>query len=964
MNDSIIKNLPNSTYRVQFSSKFTFEMAERLIGYFKSIGISHLYGSPIMNSRTDSTHGYDVISHDKFNPLIGSDEHFYNLSDRLKKHNMGFIFDLVPNHMGISKENKWWWDILENGQASQYSSFFDIDWYPPKQELTEKVLVPILGDHYGNVLTNGELKFRYDTVLGKIVLNYYEHEFPINPASYPMILEHKIDLLEGILEASNDDFQEFASISAQFKNLSKYNTADRTREKEIAYRRLSNLTKKNGIINDFIKENLLDFQVTEKEDNFCCTRLHLLLEKQNYRLAYWRVSSDEINYRRFFDVNDLAALSMENPQVFKATHEYIFKLIADKRIDGIRIDHVDGLSDPMKYFMSLQKKVGGILNINNEYDSSHLLNSSQLPFYIIVEKILAPIEKLPKNWAIHGTVGYEFLNALTNLFVESKNEKKITRIYHKFINNKIDYESLVIKCKKLIMKTALTGELTILANVLDKISEHNYITRDYTFNNLRESLIEIIAGFPVYRTYISENHLDTKCVDYCKWAIGAARKRAKSSDHSIFDFIENLMFHKFTDKKNIKIYNKMLSFTTKFQQYTAPLMAKGLEDTAFYRYNRLISLNEVGFNPQRFGISINEFHNQNQTRLAETPYSLLTTSTHDTKKSEDIRARINVLSEIPEIWDNAIRKFSQLNKKKKIKVNEELYPDKNDEYMFYQILLGIWHKSSPNEQDIVQLTSRLTEYMVKAAREAKFNTSWINVNQQYEDALCSFINKVMSSYDKHPFWKEFFNLYNKVLPAGYVNSLSQLTIKLTTPGIPDIYQGCELWNFTLVDPDNRKTANYENLTNIFYSKIKPLLENKKIITEKMFLPFENGEIKFYTQSKIMAMRNEYTDLFIKGEYIPIGIIGEKSHNVIAYARIHNEKVMIVVIPRFISHSTISSYNLCCDELFWKNSQLNIPQQISNQNFINILTNEEISISDTKISSLLKNFPVGVFLSID
>lgn len=937
-----ITKIPRATYRLQFNENFTFQEAKRIIPYLKLLGISHCYSSPLLCARSGSLHGYDIIDHNRFYPKIGSKEDFYEFSDELHRNGMGLILDIVPNHMGIGKENIWWTDVLENGQTSEFSSYFDIDWTPHKKELQGKVLVPILGKQYGKVLEDGELKLEFFRESGKIKLYYHEHEFPINPSSYPMILGYRLVVLESRLGSGNADFMEYQSIITALSGLPSHREIDgekiklRKREKDISLNRLKNLCQHNSVIENFIEENLKDFEHTN-ENSLARELMHNLLEVQAYRLAYWRVSIDEINYRRFFDVNDLTGLCVENPAVFKSTHSFILDLIEQKKVDGLRIDHPDGLLEPTDYFKILQKEIASRLKIDFDTEEENLLSSEKLPMYVVVEKILAPFEKLPKNWAVHGTVGYDFLNTLGGLYIEGKNEKVFTKIYNRFTGSNIDYQNLVIKSKRLIMKTCLGGELSVLANKLNKISESNYLSRDYTLNKLRDALMLIIANFPVYRTYISKEYKDSKDIDYIKWAIGAAKKQSSVVETSIFDFIEQILTLKLEKDKESSIYNDILNFTMKFQQYTGPLMAKGLEDTTFYIYNRLISLNEVGGEPRNFGIDVEDFHNFNLERIEKNPHNMLSTSTHDTKRSEDVRARISVLSEIPNIWQKRINRFSQLNKLKKTKIDEVLCPTKNDEYFFYQTLIGIWQ-----EDESIEITiSRLQDYMIKAVREAKVMTSWMNINEKYEEALKSFIKRVLTSPQKHPFWREFLPFAKAVSEAGEINSLSQTLLKLTSPGVPDIYQGCEVFNYSLVDPDNRRSIDFSNLQNI-------LFEN---LTEK--------NTKLYLTQKCLNFRKEKEFIFKQGNYIPLTVTGKYKDKIIAFLRKYKDEAFITIAPRLV-YNLFDPYTNQLSKDIWEDTGVNLPENFIFETAKDILNEIEIKQnSNIKISSIFKKLPLSL-----
>ncbi len=653
-------------------------------------------------------------------------------------------------------------------------------------------------------------------------------------------------------------------------------------------------------------------------------------------------------------------MSAENHSVFMETHSIILDMIEQKKINGLRIDHPDGLLNPSKYFNTLQKEVGERIGISFLNFEENQISSKRLPIYVIAEKIVAPFEKIPQNWAIHGTIGYEFLNSVNNLFLDGKNKKKFTGIYRRFINKEIDFNELVIKCKKNIMRTALTSELSTLSNYLNQISEKHYGARDYTLNSLREALTEIIASFPVYRTYISEDEKNNKDADYIKWAVGLAKKRSMSTDSSIYDFIEKILLCEFELNKETDIYREVLNFAMKFQQYTGPLMAKGLEDTSFYNYNRLICLNEVGGNPANFGTSINDFHNSNLQRLNMTPYGLLSTSTHDSKFSEDVRARISVISEIPDVWQKKINKWSRINKSRKIKTDDGFMPDKNDEYLFYQTLIGIWTQEAFNYRQ--KFIERLENHMIKAIREAKAHTSWIKINIEYENALCEFIRKVLNSPDNHLFWKEFLHFQKEISLRGYINSISQITLKFTCPGVPDIYQGNELWKYNLVDPDNRNPVNFNKYKKVL-NEIKPFL--KKYNENFSFLfPLESGKIKLFISLKLLNFKKKHHELFKKGNYIPLETKGTKAENLIAFMRNFENETAIIIAPRLI-------YNMISEETpfpvgkdIWKDTKIILPKAYKNQNWKDIFTEQILSEIDSelKTGNILNKFPVSLLYS--
>jgi (1->4)-alpha-D-glucan 1-alpha-D-glucosylmutase len=963
---SHIIKIPNSTYRLQFNSEFNFNKAKEIIPYLKQLGISHIYASPLQSPRKGSLHGYDIVDHSSINQEAGTIEEFNSFVDTLHYYEMGLILDIVPNHMGIGKENKWWMDVLENGQSSEYAHYFDIDWNPVKRELNDKILIPVLGDYYGNIVTSGQLNFKFSEETGKLSINYYEHEFPLNPSSYPAILEHRLDVLKTRLGSLNKDFLEYLSIITVFKNLPKHisieyeKRTERIREKNITFERLSKLCSRNYIIKGFIDENIADFQCS-KDNPVSIERVHSLLEEQVYRLAFWRVSSEEINYRRFFDINDLAAVCVEKPDVFTNINSFIINLIENKKIDGLRLDHTDGLLDPVNFYKKLQFEIAKKMRIDFDINEENLLSSEKLPFYIIAEKILALFEKLTPNRAIHGTVGYDFLNLVNGLFINSKNKSQITNIYHKFIGKELNIEEMVIECKKLIMNTSLTAEINVLSNHLNQISESYLYLRDYTLNSIKNALIEIISCFPVYRTYITKDEKSDTSKDHIKLSISLAKKSSLRTDTSIFDFIEKFLLLEYEPDIESEKYQNILKFALKFQQYTGPLMAKGFEDTFFYRYNRLIALNEVGGESDKFGSSKEEFHQANLDKMNTTPHSMLTTSTHDTKRSEDVRTRICVISEIPDEWQKAIEKWSSIN----FTSDSAVTIDKNDEYLIYQILIGIWPMEELTSKNCRDLINRIENYILKAAREAKVHTSWININSEYEDALCNFIKKILNYPDNHSFWKEFFPIQKKIATAGYLNSISQCVLKLSSPGVPDIYQGNEIFQFNLVDPDNRMAVDYSFAISLL-KKIQPVLNFDPLINDlnifnEILMPFESGALKLFFTATTLNFRNKNSDLFRLGKYIPVEVIGEKAENIVSFARLHNDQAMITVTPRLICNLISFDNPLQIKKEILGNTKIIIPEEIRDFSWEDIYTKENKKTKNNKIlvSEIFKILPSSI-----
>ncbi|MBN1654010.1 MAG: malto-oligosyltrehalose synthase [Deltaproteobacteria bacterium] len=962
--------IPTATYRLQMNSGFNFAKAKAIVPYLARLGISHVYSSPCLTARPGSLHGYDIVDHNAVNPELGGDQGFHDFIETLRRHAMGLIVDVVPNHMGVGHFNSWWIDILENGQASIYDGFFDIDWHPLKEELKGKVLVPVLGEHYGTVLAAGQLALVFDPEYGNFYITYFEHRFPISPRTYPVVLSWEMEWLETELGADSFRLQRFQSLLTAFRNLpDRHQTTEqskkvRNRDKELYKHSLASLCRKESRIREHIERAVRFFNQIDP-DKPEQSALHLLLEMQVYRLAHWRVATDEINYRRFFDINDLIALRMENPLVESATHRLLDELIAAGKIDGVRIDHPDGLSDPEKYLSRFTK----VFN-SNKSGFGEAAAEPQTPL-VYVEKILAPHERLPESWPVQGATGYDFCNQANGLFVAPQAERPLTQTYERFLGEKINFDEQVYQSKKLIMKTSLSSELSVLAKQLNDLSEPDLCRRDFTLNALRDALMEVVACFPVYRTYINQSgpsELDRRHVE---WAIGRAKKLSPAGEVTIFDFLREVLLLQYLQKLPEADRPALLAFVMRLQQYTAPVTAKGLEDTAFYLYNRLVSLNEVGGEPSRFGTFLSAFHKANEERCNRYPHTLLATSTHDSKRSEDVRVRINVISEMVEEWRRRLTRWSRLNRAKKRLVDQTWAPERNDEYLYYQTLLGVWPLEELDEAGVDSLQERIVSYMIKAAKEAKERTSWVNPNPEYEQALRHFIQATLDSPRRNAFLADFIPFKNRVAAVGLFNSLSQLVLKLTSPGVPDFYQGCELWNFSLVDPDNRQAVDFELRAG--------LLEQ----IEKRFGGLEPGDLaqaargiladpadprlKLYVTWRVLRFRLRYKHLFQESAYQSLPAEGPWEAHICAFARIADREFLITVVPRWI-------WRLCGDQTpplgsrVWKETRIHVPSGVEHMR--NLFTGETVPVhrqgelSTIFASDALSTFPVAVITTID
>ncbi|OGW60094.1 MAG: 4-alpha-glucanotransferase [Nitrospirae bacterium RBG_16_64_22] len=953
--------IPRASYRLQLGRRLTFQEARAIVPYLDELGVSHIYASPFLKARPGSRHGYDIIDHNAINPEIGSPEDLDRLVDSLRERKMGLILDLVPNHMGImGADNAWWLDVLENGPASVHARFFDIDWLPATETLRGKVLVPVLGDSYGAALEGGLLKLVFDKETGAFSIFYHEHLFPIDPREYPRILARRIARLEPRLGADNPLFLEFQSLITAFDHLpNRLETeprkiAERARDKEVHKRRLVQLVERSPDIAWFIEENAGDFNGTPGVPA-SFELLHGLLEAQAYRLADWRVAADEINYRRFFDINDLAGLRMEDETVFEETHRKVVALIAEGKVDGLRIDHPDGLSNPLLYFQRLQGRFAPLAPEGTD---------ASRPLYVVVEKILAAHEYLPEHWPVHGPTGYGFANSANGLFVDQAAEAAMDGIYARFIGRKTDFEEILYRAKKLIMKVAMGSELGVLANQLSRIAEADRRTRDFTRTALRSAIMELVACFPVYRTYVADepSQDDRRHVE---WAVSVAKKRSLAADVTIFDFLRDVLLKTGAEGKPELFRRAVSAFVMKFQQYTGPVKAKGLEDTAFYIYNRLVSLNEVGGDPRRFGVSAAAFHHANFERGRRWPHALINTTTHDSKRSEDVRSRVNVLSEIPDEWRTHLRRWSRIGKPKKKAVDGEPAPSRNDEYLLYQTLVGAWPLADLDDAGLVDFRERIEAYMVKAAREAKTHTSWLNPNSGYEEAVQGFIGALIESPDTSAFLSDFIPFQKRVSRIGLYNSLSQTLLRLTSPGVPDTYQGCETWNFSLVDPDNRRAVDFDLLARTLEGlKAGVEAEGEAAAVRKLLARMEDGGIKFYVIWKTLGFRKARPDLFGDGDYVPLDATGERAAHVCAFARRLGNSQAIVIAPRLFASLTQAA-DPPVGPAVWNDTEIGLPEG-SNGTYRNVFTGETVTPDGGRVplSSALASFPLALLANED
>ncbi len=1008
------RRVPVATYRFQFNTNFTFHDAQQQLSYLADLGISDCYASPIFAARAGSNHGYDVCNHADINPSLGGAAGFDALATALRERGMGLILDMVPNHMGINDaSNSWWMDVLENGPSSIYAPHFDVEWQPLRSEMQYKVLLPILGDQYGNVLERGEFRLVYED--GAFFIYYYDHKLPVAPRTYSQILSYQLDELIEMLGEDDAQLQELQSILTAISYLPLRNElapdkiAERNREKEIIKRRLAALYSSSPPIQQAIGAAVTAFngQVGDPQSFDLMDRL---LEAQVYRPAFWRVATEEINYRRFFDINDLAAIRVELPEVFQATHQLIFSLLADGKATGLRIDHPDGLWDPPAYFRQLQENYllhclqrclpadnggnGGTDRAEVAAGVSAWLDTmlSQAsrsdraltwPLYVVAEKILSAGESLPRDWAVDGTTGYDFLNAVNGIFVQSTNRKQFDRIYSHFTASTFHFADLVNVNKKRIMLVSLASEINELSYQLERISNRNRRYRDFTLNSLTFALREVIAALPVYRTYITGPETvapwDARFIEQ---AVAEAKRRNPRTAEEIFNFIRDTLL-----LRNIATFApeeqpSLIIFVMKFQQLTGPVMAKGVEDTTFYVYNRLVSLNEVGGHPEEFGSSVATFHRQNTERQRRWPHTMLASSTHDTKRSEDVRARINVLSELPREWQAALSRWSRQNNRKKTLVDGTPAPDRNDEYLLYQTLIGSWPLANSADgpgltaQEWDEFRERIAAYMQKATKEAKVHTSWVNPNAAYDAAVQQFVLAVLDRQGRNPFLANMRAFQQRVAYFGLFNALAQLVLKLTAPGMPDVYQGTELWDFSLVDPDNRRPVNYaerQALLDALQEQVSQAQQGGNgqdavqlhDLASDLLAKRNDGRIKLYVTWQTLSLRGEHQQLFAEGDYLPLEAQGPKREHLCAFARRLDAAEIITIVPRLIVGLTGGIERLPLGAEVWDDTWLDLPDAQPGQRYRNRYTGELLTVTEHEetpglpMAEVLRSFPVAV-----
>jgi (1->4)-alpha-D-glucan 1-alpha-D-glucosylmutase len=917
-------DIPRATYRLQFNGSFGFRDAKELVPYLAGLGISHVYASPIFKARKGSTHGYDIVDPNEINPELGTQADFEALVVSLKNRGIGWIQDVVPNHMAYDCDNPYLVDVLEKGHRSRFADVFDIDWESGggslRGRIMEPLLAPFLGRPYAECLERGEMKILLG-VSGFVVKVGGLH-FPVNAKSYAAIL--------------GPGYRESHGVSASLRALIK-RPGDSLTDDEFSRMKqeLRGLYDAGGAGRQLIDARLEELNGSPGNPGSFAT-LDAVLSIQYYRLAHWRLSAEQINYRRFFDISDLIGVRIEDGDVFRLTHTLIFRLIERGLIDGLRIDHIDGLFDPTAYLGQMRQRLPGM--------------------YLIVEKILDDGEDLPAAWPVQGTTGYDFLNAMNGLFVNEKNAGPMERLYRSFTGLAGSAAQLLRERKRLALNTLFRGELERLLRLTERIAAGTIEGRDFMGSRLSQALAEVLIAFPVYRTYVDGGVIREADPLYIDRALAEARNTKPGLDAEI-DFIAAL-FESITDK-TAGAADLAHSWRGLFQQLSSPLTAKGVEDTFLYVYNRLLSLNEVGGFPMRFGISAQVFHRFCAVRNDRWPHSLNATATHDTKRGEDARARINVLSEIPGPWTKQIRHWSRLNRRSKSPVNGKPAPDRNDEYLFYQTIIGAF----PFEGNTPEFRDRVKAYAVKALREARRHTSWIEPDGDYEGACLRFLAAILAPGEDNRFLADFLRFQRRIARFGVLNSLSQLLIKMTAPGVPDFYQGTEFWDFSLVDPDNRRPVDFIHRRGMLNAIQAGFQNDRESLIDDLLASMEDGRVKMFLIWRALSARRRFAGLFGRGEYLPLLPRGRCRTNIIAFARRKGPHWAITVVPRLLL-SRVKDGDLPLGLDSWADTRL-APVNGMPSIWRDAITGEEFVFeSKYPVGRILQRFPVALLIGSD
>ena len=916
----------SATARLQFHRGFTMDQAAGLVPYFSKLGISHFYASPLLTARAGSTHGYDIVDHTTINPELGGEDALRRMVARLREHGMGLILDIVPNHMGVGgSDNAWWLDVLEWGRASPYAEYFDIDWDPPDASMRGRMLAPFLGAPYGETLDGGELALRFDEADGRLFVGYHDHRFPVSPRDYASILLTTGGPLETPARA-------FADLGVGGGDAVR-------RQAEEARHELLQPTYRAAL-----QECLRAYSAKAPEGR---ERLHRLLERQNYRLAWWRAATDEINWRRFFDVNGLAGVRVEVPEVFEATHRTVLRLYAEGLIDGVRIDHVDGLANPRAYCRKLRRRLDALLPERPE-------GLRGMRPVLWIEKILAPNERLAADWLTDGTTGYDFMNDVSAVLHDPAGEAPLTALWTALTGRAAAFDEEAMPARRKILSESLSSELFGTANAVHRVARRNLATRDYTLSGIRAVLTELLVHFHAYRIYAGPggtSAVDQRVMDR---AMAGARRSVRAADRPLLELVGRWLTG--AGLREVPLGTRRQEWSramVRFQQLSAPTAAKSVEDTAFYRYGRLLSRNEVGSEPSQWNITPAAFHAIMRERQKRFPRALLATATHDHKRGEDARARLAVLSEVPAEWEAALARWMRLNAPLRRDLDGPA-PDPADEVMLYQTLVAAWPPGLlPQDRPGVKaLEERVAGWLEKALREGKRHTGWAVPDPEYEGACRSFLAGLLDQERTVDMVGELAAFASRIAPAGAINSLSQTLLRLTCPGVPDLYQGTEYWDFSLVDPDNRRPVDFGARGASLDAGVAPAA---------LMADWRDGRVKQAVIARTLALRAEAPALFGEGAYTPLQTEGDHADCVLAFARVHEGRAALVVTTRLPLSAERNPALPCVGVEPWGDTGVLVPRSLAERRLVNILEDgdEDVSTGRLPMSRLLRNLPVAL-----
>lgn len=897
-------DIPRATYRLQLHRGFGFDAAAAHVPYLARLGISHVYASPVLTARAGSMHGYDVVDHASVNPELGGEDGLRRLVAALRAHDMGLVVDIVPNHMAVGADNAWWFDVLEWGRESAHATTFDIDWDVPDPMLAGRVLLPVLGRPYGEALAAAEIALRFDAGRRRLCFAYFDHRFPVSASLYAVLLRTQGDA--------------WAELSRRFRTaLASGRRADRRGGFDAACAELARVADQRP---DEIDSLLARFTPEGDENR---ERLHRLLERQHYRLAWWRTAPDEINWRRFFDITDLAGVRIQSGAVFDAVHATVFRLYAEGLVDGLRVDHVDGLADPRAYCRKLRRRLEALAPQRPE----------GLPrgrAYLVVEKILAPGEKLARDWRVDGTSGYVFMNDAGAVLHDPEGRDALADLWHD-IGGRGDFAAEEERARRRIPQELFAADFAACAHALHAIARSDLATRDWSLAAIRRVLGELLAHFPVYRTYVDARGRSRADAAIMAKVVEAATRTCRPGETALVALVDRWLGGEAIRTVRAPVQRRLRERAlARFQQLTSPVAAKSVEDTAFYRFGVLVSRNEVGANPGLFAMTPAEFHAGCAERARRYPHAMLATATHDHKRGEDVRARLAVLSEMPAPWAEAVQRWRTHNAPAKDRAGGVLAPDAIDEYVLYQMLVGAWPMdlAADDAQGLEAFGERLCAWLEKAVREAKRRSGWVEPNIAYERGCQDFLARLLDPWRSAEFLAQVRAFVDRIAPAGAVNGLVQALLRVTSPGVPDTYQGTECWDLSLVDPDNRRPVDFE---------IRAAALEDGVHDAVLLDAWRDGRVKQRLVARALAYRAVQAGVFRDGDYVPLKTRGAAAPNLVAFARVTPDAAAIVVVPRCASRRLSPGGSLDWQPGAWSGTRIELPQALAERSWTSVLS---------------------------